>query len=762
MCILVMGRFFILSFCVKILSKSVWIECCEWVIINRGEIGMNRAIEHRTSNVEHRTLILAVFTAVLLPLVACAALGPAGQRRVVSLDGQWEIAEGGMEQVPAKFGHKVPVPGLADMAEPKFEEVGVKSEKREAFWYRRTFTLKSAVPEHALLKVFKAKFGTRVYLNGQMVGEHNPCFTPGYFDVKKYLKPAGKENELIIRIGASQHVLPKIHHWGADVEKKKYFPGIYDSVDLILAGLPFIKNVQVVPEIEKHTARVVVKVQGGRDTKVDYKVREAQSGDVVVEGSVPMGKVEEAGMVVFDFRVLLRNCRLWSPEDPFLYELELTTAGDGIKERFGMRSFKFDAENRRAVLNGKPYYMRGSNVTIYRFFEDSERDGLPWDKTWVRDLHRKFKHMHWNSLRYCIGFPPEFWYDIADEEGILIQDEFPIWYAGPKARRLWPPECKTEHMIVEYKEWMRERWNHPCVVIWDAQNETLKTSKGKRRNETAETLTAVRHLDLSNRPWENGFGGPQAPGDCQEIHPYKFPKYRPGKGEPPAAGPLSDILTSPDSGIERLARNHAMIVNEYGYLWIHRDGTPTRLTHGVWESCFPDADTAEARRYHYARWLAMLTEYFRGHRQCAGVLHFCGLGYSRAEEPRGETSDHFLDLAKLELEAKFEEFVRDSFSPVGLIINYWNSYVTGGVDEKVDVYVINDLGDGWKGDVNFHVEKDGKILQKQSTACTVAGYGREILSFDLRIPAEKGLYKIIAEIEVGGETVTSFRDVEVK
>ena len=43
--------------------------------------------------------------------------------------------------------------------------------------------------------------------------------------------------------------------------------------------------------------------------------------------------------------------------------------------------------------------------------------------------------MHWNSVRYCIGFPPEMWYDIADEEGLLIQDEFPIWYWDK-----WPAE----------------------------------------------------------------------------------------------------------------------------------------------------------------------------------------------------------------------------------------------------------------------------------------------------------------------------------
>ena len=58
--------------------------------------------------------------------------------------------------------------------------------------------------------------------------------------------------------------------------------------------------------------------------------------------------------------------------------------------------------------------------------------------------------MHWNSIRYCIGFPPDFWYDIADEEGFLIQDEFPIWLGGtcgrarrayrtnPKPRRSFP------------------------------------------------------------------------------------------------------------------------------------------------------------------------------------------------------------------------------------------------------------------------------------------------------------------------------------
>ena len=56
-----------------------------------------------------------------------------------------------------------------------------------------------------------------------------------------------------------------------------------------------------------------------------------------------------------------------------------------------MRSFRFDPDSKRAILNGKPYYMRGTNVCIYRFFEDASRGNLPWSKEWVRDLHKKFK-----------------------------------------------------------------------------------------------------------------------------------------------------------------------------------------------------------------------------------------------------------------------------------------------------------------------------------------------------------------------------------
>lgn len=83
-----------------------------------------------------------------------------------------------------------------------------------------------------------------------------------------------------------------------------------------------------------------------------------------------------------------------------------------------MREFRFKPRQGgrpgRAWLNDKPYFMRGSNVTSYRFLEDPDRGELPWNEDWMRLLHRRFKDMHWNSLRYCIGFPPQFWFRVAD------------------------------------------------------------------------------------------------------------------------------------------------------------------------------------------------------------------------------------------------------------------------------------------------------------------------------------------------------------
>jgi len=677
----------------------------------------------------------------------CGGLTPArAGRTVVSLDGQWEIAEGSMGSVPTQFEHRVPVPGLVDEARPPFAEVGQQSTRREAFWYRRTFRVKGEVPAVATLKLHKAAYGSRVFLNGVLLGEHLTSFTPGYFDARPALRGNDALNELVIRVGATREALPPTVASGWDYEKIRYIPGLFDSVELILSGTPNIVRVQVAPDIAHQAIRVqaVVRNAGAKaSSQLVLKVREVRSGRLAGEASSEQIALEPNTEHTVDLRIPIRHCRLWSSEDPFLYELEASTGQDTLRTRFGMREFRLDHDTGRAVLNGRPYFLRGSNVTLYRFFEDPQCADHPWREDWVRALHRAFKSMHWNALRYCIGFPPESWYRIADEEGILIQDEFPIWGGGPKS---WPAELTSEHLAQEYTEWMQERWNHPCVVIWDAQNETSTT-------ETGKALRAVRGLDLSDRPWDNGYGQPQSPRDSFESHPYLFsnPNFK--------LSGLARVSGVPNGNARANTSNNPIIINEYDWLWLNRDGSPTTLTRKVYENLLGTNATAAQRWHLSARYNAALTEFWRAHRACAGVLHFCGLGYSRTN---GQTCDNFIDLEKLRFEPEFQRYMADAFAPVGLMINEWRAQLPAGKELDVPVVVINDLYQDWKGKVRLCVLRGGKVCGEQIRPCKVAALGQTNLRFTCAVPSDPGEYQLEAALLGGGrQTVRSLRDFKV-
>lgn len=686
---------------------------------------------------------------------------PRALRRVISLDGAWEIAEGPRDAPPAAYPATVPVPGLVDMARPAFAEVGRKSALREAFWYRRTFAVGGRIPEFAILKIHKARYGTKVWLNGRPADEHLPCFTPACFDVAKLLEGEGRENVVVVRVGADRESMPRDVPSGWDFEKYLYIPGIYDSVELSLAGSPCIRGVQVVPDIVSGSVRIVAELECGESPSVgvpiSVEIAEAASGGLAARGAAPEGRIEARSRAVREVRVKIPEPRLWSPEEPFLYEAVVRTPGDAVAVRFGMRSFRFDASTGRAVLNGRPYFLRGTNVCIYRFFEDGARGDRPWRAEWVRRLHEVFRSMGWNSMRWCIGFPPDFWYDVADEKGWLIQDEFPIWLLGEA-----PENPTAERIASEYEEWMRERWNHPSVVIWDAQNESHTA-------ETGKAIQRVRALDLSNRPWENGWAEPQSPEDCVEAHPYlMIGLFNPSWGNPSFRfRDLAGVSGEPPLNEAQRRIRVPIIVNEYGWLWLNRDGSPTCLTGPVYEKLLGPRSTVEERRKLYARILAAKTELWRSRRACAGVLHFCGLGYSRAgDKPRpegGATSDHFLDIEELTFEPHFEEYLRDAFNPVGLMLEFFDEEVPAGSRRAIAVWVIDDLPEAWAGQVRLVLGGAGREETIASRDLRVAGLGRERAEFEVTFPASAGEYELRAGlVDRAGRLVRSRREFRVR
>ncbi|MGE5420442.1 MAG: glycosyl hydrolase 2 galactose-binding domain-containing protein [Chloroflexota bacterium] len=681
---------------------------------------------------------------VLLFLLTGCQTGP--KRIIISLNGEWKIEEGSMDAVPVSFGHTVMVPGLVSLAQPEFVNAGPKVKDRrsiiqrdtlrEAFWYRRTFEIRK-VPGSARLKVSKAMFGTRVFLNGKDLGEHLPCFTPGWFDVRDALRTG--ENELVIRVGSARNSVPFSIPDGFDFEKDRYIPGIFDDVELHLSGTPLIVSAQVAPEIKNSRVHVRVKLAGFSDAEssvVKFTVAEAKTGAESGSGSAKISfGPDPASKNYLDVFIPLKDCHLWSPDDPFLYKLTIETDGDEYSTRFGMREFTYDTIKGVPMLNGKPYFLRGSNITLYRFFEDPDCGSLPWDTSWVRKLHRSFEQFHWNSLRYCIGIAPESWYNIADEEGILIQNEFPVWYGG-KGWNVWPETLGSDELTKEYTEWVEEQCNHPSIIIWDASNETV--SHDGKTEEIARAVKNVRGLDLSNRIWDNSYSDVRPAGDVMELHPYHFQN---------ASFKLRDIVkadTNPGGPNKKGIPSPFMkIVNEYGWLWLNRDGSPTTLTSDLYRNLLGRKSTTEQRRELYARYLAAETEFWRCHRQCAGVLHFTALGYSRSD---GQTSDHFTNVAKLEYEQNFMKYMHDAFSPVGLMLDEWGNEIEADSYHFFRINAVNDLEADWKGQVLLEIFDGEKLLSGESQQITIPSYGLRSFRIALKTPELPGKYTVIASL----------------
>src|SRR5262249_43245597 len=141
------------------------------------------------------------------------------------------------------------------------------------------------------------------------------------------------------------------------------------------------ESVQVAPRISDSSIVVQTAVRNYGKNSVSFDLTHrvhAWKSNVNAATSMPMHLTLTAGEArVFIQSVPVRGAQLWSPESPNLYTLESETGGDTLSTRFGMREFRFDTATKRAYLNGHIYFLRGSNITLHRFFEDPLSGTLP-------------------------------------------------------------------------------------------------------------------------------------------------------------------------------------------------------------------------------------------------------------------------------------------------------------------------------------------------------------------------------------------------
>jgi len=675
------------------------------------------------------------------------------QRNTVSLNGQWQLDEGTAEKIPENFRYSVPVPGLVDLANTTFEEVGLKSEKREVFWYRKVFEVREK-RDVTFLKIYQSMYGAKIFLNGHFIADQYSCFVPESYEVTNFLNYE-EENELIIGVGAWLDYLPDEYPDGWDVEKIRYIPGICDDVELIFADYPFIEHVECVPDISKNELKVLATIQNGmeaKETNLKFNVIGKDEDNIVssTQGTVWLSQGENR---TIETVLKIVNAQLWTPEKPYLYTLKLSTDGDNYGTRFGMRSFRLDHSDGLSYLNEEPYYWRGTNITLLRFYEDPARENLPWDKEWVRKLLMKFKDMNWNSMRVCLGFAPDFWYDIADEVGLLIQDEYPLWYLKNHDYGKWKLSHMDPNLLADqYAKWMKERMNHASVVIWDAQNETVTPVTG-------HALSLVRGLDHSNRPWNNGWGYNMAYDDAMEFHPYLW-NINPKRQIPFEEWGNIKKLEQPTGFFPNIYKN-PQIINEYCQLWLRRDGTPTVRGKIFYDKFFGENLSPGEYQHIYATMLAAETEMWRSLRQTFGVLHLAALGYAI---PEAIVGDAFKDPRNLVMLDEFDTYVKDAFNPIGIMADFWEREMQTGQKKNIEVSLINDTYRDWNGAVTVRIvdENQAKVFEQQQSNVSLESLGKVRIPFEIEFPENAGYYRLVAEIvDNESEIVQSIRDFEV-
>lgn len=692
-------------------------------------------------------------------------------RKTQSLDGQWQVEQGGLDDnFPSQYTHSAPVPGLLTEATPKFAMVGQESDEREAFWYKKSFTAPASESELASLCLHKAKYGTKVWLNGKALGEHYGAFSVSEYNLSSAIR-YGQKNELIIRVGAEHSAVPEFVPIGSDFEKYGWYPGLWDSVSVVYTGKYSIVRTKVDPDIDQGLAIAQTTIRNNSNTTAELAVKtyvsEWQSKKKASEQVEKIVSIAPGKTVTVSQQVKLADVNLWSPESPFLYIAHTSLehkglASDDRVSRFGMRKVQWrggdgiDSKNKGFYLNNKKYYLRGTNIALHRFFEDQDRKQLPWDKAWITKLLAGQKDFHWNSFRFHVGRAPNLWYDIADELGFIVTDEYHVFapvnlgLPGMPSSNNW----SLKELEKEFTAWVQENWNHASIGWWDASNEN--------HNPTPyEAVPLVRHLD-ETRVWESGsYRAPDRPNDPLEEHPYKLngTGFMNSNDKEYGLADLDDFTRLPPmtKGIVFRtydgpgARHHPYINNEYGWLWLTRDGSdPVTIAEDAYRILTNGAEiTPEQRREIYAYVVSELTGYWRARRGYAGIQHFLYLGKCADKDTipadweikeASATCDNFIDIPNLVMEPRWAEWGAHAFAPIAVNLDIWSEdFYQAGQQVSVPLTLLNDTYQASELMVELvTADVNGNILTRsEAQQVNLSEVSEQQISIDVNMPKDK-------------------------
>ena len=432
------------------------------------------------------------------------------KRKRYSLDGVWNFKQG--EYVPG-VDPRLSTEDLM-VVPSSFNDVAVESEKRYFIgdnWYERTFAVPSfESDEELVLRFGSVTHQAKVYVNGQLLGEHIGGFTPFEVRIPEELT---REKELLISVCANNildHTTLPVGNYSEEklpdgTVKKKVsenfdffnYAGIQRPVQLLVLPKARIEDIVVTYDVHENDATVKVVVEhtaNGGTAKVTLL---DEDGEVVAKGEA-------------ESELEIVNVRRWEVLDAYLYTAKVELfAGeelvDEYEELFGVRTVR--VENGQFLVNDKPVYFKG-----FGKHEDSYVNGRGFNEAVnLMDLNL-MKNVGANSYRTAHYPYSEEMMRLSDRMGFLVIDEVPavglfanftaalsMNSGGTKPIKTWEFYQTMENHKLALKELVARDKNHACVVLWSVANEP--DGAGEGADKYFEPLVKyVKELDPQKRP----------------------------------------------------------------------------------------------------------------------------------------------------------------------------------------------------------------------------------------------------------------------
>ncbi|MFZ6011400.1 MAG: glycoside hydrolase family 2 protein [Bacteroidota bacterium] len=394
----------------------------------------------------------------------------------LNLNGLWDFTiQPKDEKTPATFQGKILVPFAAESSLSGVSKIVGKDNR---LWYRRSVIIPSTFSNKNVLLHFGAvDWQCEVFVNGQKAGEHQGGYDPFFLDITTLLKKRGDQQEIVVAVWDPSDAGPQPR--GKQVNNPHsiwYTPvtGIWQTVWLEPVPQTYIQSVKNIPDIDEQTLTVkamVNNLQPGDRFKVSIWANKQMVSEQETDGTEAILPVKDA--------------KLWSPANPFLYDLKIAVVRKGkivdeATSYFGMRKISVAPDSKgfqRMLLNNEFVFQYGP------LDQGWWPDGLytaPTDEALKFDIE-KTKEMGFNMIRKHVKVEPARWYYHCDKLGMLVWQDMPSgdlgnrWESRPGIVGIATDKNRSAESEAIYKaEWkkiMDALYSFPSIVIWVPFNE---------------------------------------------------------------------------------------------------------------------------------------------------------------------------------------------------------------------------------------------------------------------------------------------------